>query len=173
MSSGQIAHRTWFWPVAVVAILCPVVSGCVLPAIKTVDPGWRFFVVDESHAPVVGASVTVARYAYPHGTLANQSTIVTDAFGLAQFKPRSKMGTWMLIPGHGPTASSWSWCVEAPGYAHRISSEIWRPSREETPVKVVLLAGATPPDPCKVEHVRRALYLQSWTAPQAGREPQM
>jgi hypothetical protein len=108
---------------ALLTVLASLIVGC-MPWPTLVQPGIALHVVNREGSPVEGATVRLARYSVSFLPEEHVESRVTDASGRASFSSQRKWQVFIAAPEGGGTLYSWSWCVEAPGYAPALANDL-------------------------------------------------
>ena len=99
----------------IILIFVLLISGCVYPIYKTLQPGSVVTVKDTAGSPVQDATVTMMSISKPSGIRTLRDTQVTNAQGQAIFDRRSEWRAEAMMM-HGSEEFSWDVCVEKQGY---------------------------------------------------------
>lgn len=100
---------------AVLAVVVPLVSGCVYPVHKTLQPAAEVKVVDANQQPISGASVTLVSNTYASGFEKTRVERRTDGHGQAEFQAKKEWRREVLFL-HGREAFFWNICAQKTGY---------------------------------------------------------
>ena len=73
-------------------------------------------VVNQTGAPLEGASVMLISRAYPYGFEKSRDTKRTDAARDARFDDHRQWRVELFLFIHGAESYFWNWCVEKDGY---------------------------------------------------------
>ncbi|MFL0810051.1 MAG: carboxypeptidase-like regulatory domain-containing protein [Agarilytica sp.] len=130
-----------------VLLICVLLSGCY-PVYKTLQPKSNILVVDESGAPLQGATVVLVSNAYPYGNEKTRMEVVTNYKGEARF-PSSKEWRMEVMIMHGMEVYYWNWCVTKEGYTTYVTHDGNSKDFDRKPV-VKLSKGATTKCPAKL-----------------------
>ena len=105
---------------------CVLLSGCVpFPRHTTLQPKTHFMVRDNFQQPLVGATITLITYTYPHRREEFRTTKLTDASGSANFEVLQEWQTIYPLMIHGISIYSWTWHGEKEGYvtiSHKLTT---------------------------------------------------
>ncbi len=102
-------------------LLVVFLTGCY-PVYKTLQPRSNIVVLDESGAPIQGASVVLVANAYPYGHEKTRMKVVTNYKGEARF-PSSKEWRMEVMVMHGMEIYYWNWCVTKAGYETHVTRD--------------------------------------------------
>ena len=95
-----------------------------MPWPTLVQPGIHFRVANAEGLSVQGATVKLARYSVSFLPEEHIESRLTDSSGLASFSTERRWQIFIAAPEGGGTLYSWSWCVEAPGFASVLQNDL-------------------------------------------------
>jgi hypothetical protein len=132
-------HPAFVLPLAV----C--LAGCIYPVYKTIQPASQITVLDESNAPIEGATVVLTANFNPYGINETHDVRTSDTRGIAAFEHRSEWQREALMM-HGARFYFWNWCV------HKFGFKTYRTSHTSgeyfDPMPTVRLSQG-PPSECR------------------------
>ena len=150
------------WIAATVAVV--ILSGCY-PSLLTSRPKARIIVMDESGAPIAGATVTLGTKEW-HGIVGGNTLekFSTDREGRVNFGRRHAWAVQVMLPD-GDRRYSWSLCFSKPGF----EAVPMMFMKFDKPIKVAMYPSAVPSEcqwekfdgtPCVKE--RDARWIEVW-----------